>query len=196
MIIFLCLSKQSTINIRFITSINNDGRLGKFCKLGKHHVQIVAQGIGYVNNILDKMLKCRMKVDVKKDVCHFALVIKVQMQHFFLENNPQILTMQELAKAQQASTSKVNALELKDRLQITKHPLRPFGKSLMISPKLERKGQRTSQHNVLDFNEEEETLNFKRRQMKRTLNQILEVISTFTIPRQQPQEQVERLKSI
>jgi hypothetical protein len=38
------------------------------------------------------------------------------MQNFFPENNPQILTMQELAKAQQASTSKVNALELKDRL--------------------------------------------------------------------------------
>jgi hypothetical protein len=32
--------------------------------------------------------------------------------------------------------------------------------------------------------------------MKRTLNQIPEVISTFTIPRQQPQEQVERLKSL
>jgi hypothetical protein len=38
------------------------------------------------------------------------------MQHSFPKNNPQILTMQELAKAQQASTSKANALELKDRL--------------------------------------------------------------------------------
>jgi hypothetical protein len=38
------------------------------------------------------------------------------MQHFFLENNPQILTMPELPKAQQASTSKVNDLELKDSL--------------------------------------------------------------------------------
>jgi hypothetical protein len=38
------------------------------------------------------------------------------MQHSFPKNNPQILTMPKLAKAQQASTSKVNALELKDKL--------------------------------------------------------------------------------
>jgi hypothetical protein len=37
----------------------------------------------------NKMLMGIVKIDVKKDVCHFALVIKVLMQYFFLEKNPQ-----------------------------------------------------------------------------------------------------------
>jgi len=37
----------------------------------------------------NKMLMGIVKIDVKKDVCHFALAIKVLMQYFFLEKNPQ-----------------------------------------------------------------------------------------------------------
>ncbi len=53
-----------------------------------------------------KMPNSIVKVDVKKYVCHFALVIKVLMQYFFFKGDPQILTMLEPAKTQQTSTSK------------------------------------------------------------------------------------------
>ncbi len=69
-----------------------------------------------MDSFTNKMLKGIMKVDAKKDICHYALIIKVLMQYFFLENSPQIPTMSEPTKAQQASTSKANALELKDKL--------------------------------------------------------------------------------
>jgi hypothetical protein len=35
-----------------------------------------------------KMLRGTIKVDPKKDVCHFAVVIEVLMQHLFLEIEP------------------------------------------------------------------------------------------------------------
>jgi hypothetical protein len=35
-----------------------------------------------------KMLRGTIKVDPKKDVCHFVVVIEVLMQHLFLEIEP------------------------------------------------------------------------------------------------------------
>jgi hypothetical protein len=66
-------------------SYYNNG-LRKICRLGKHHFQIIEQGITQVDLILDQDVKMYSQIDVKKDACHFALVIKVLRQHFFPRN--------------------------------------------------------------------------------------------------------------
>jgi F0F1-type ATP synthase membrane subunit a len=75
------------------------------------------------------MLRGMVKSDVKKDVCHFELVIEVLILYIFLKNNPQIPTMLELTKAQQSSTSKATTSKLKDRFPRNKYPLRLFNRS-------------------------------------------------------------------
>ncbi len=45
-----------------------------------------------------KMLRGMVKIDVKKDVCHFKLVIEMLIIYIY-ENNPQIPAMLELTKA-------------------------------------------------------------------------------------------------
>jgi hypothetical protein len=70
-----------------------------------------------------------VKIDVKKDVCHFELVIEVLILYIFLKNNPQITTMLELTKAQQSSTSKATISKLKDRFPKNKCLLRLFNRS-------------------------------------------------------------------
>jgi hypothetical protein len=37
---------------------------------------------------LTKMLKGIIKIYLKKDVCHLALIIEILMQHFFLKTEP------------------------------------------------------------------------------------------------------------
>jgi hypothetical protein len=59
-----------------------------------------------------KMPKGIVKVDAEKDVCHFALVIKVLMQYFFPKNGIDILSMLKLTKAQQISTFKASASKI------------------------------------------------------------------------------------
>lgn len=39
-----------------------------------------------MDHILDQDVKGYSQIDVKKDVCHFALIIKVLKQHFFPKN--------------------------------------------------------------------------------------------------------------
>jgi hypothetical protein len=46
-----------------------------------------------------KMPEGILKVDAKKNVYHFALVIKVLMQYFFPKNDTYILSMIKLTKA-------------------------------------------------------------------------------------------------
>jgi hypothetical protein len=89
-----------------------------------------------------------VKVDPKKDVCHSTLVIEIMMQHFFLEIKQKIPPEATVAGVQEGSTSRVNTLELKERLQQTKCPLT----SSNISPRhMETKYQRSTQ----DSKEEE-----------------------------------------
>jgi len=76
-----------------------------------------------------KMLRVMVKIDVKKDVCHFELVIKALILFIFLKNNSQVTTMLELTKAQQSSTSKATTSKLKDRFPKNKCPLRLFNRS-------------------------------------------------------------------
>jgi hypothetical protein len=75
------------------------------------------------------MLRVMVKIDVKKDVCHFELVIKALILFIFLKNNSQVTTMLELTKAQQSSTSKATTSKLKDRFPKNKCPLRLFNRS-------------------------------------------------------------------
>jgi hypothetical protein len=64
------------------------------------------------------MFRGMVKIYVKKDVCHFELVIEVLIIYI------QIPTTLELTKAQQSSTSKATTSKLKDRF-----PLRLFNRS-------------------------------------------------------------------
>jgi hypothetical protein len=77
------------------------------------------------------MLRGMVKIDVKKDVRHFELVIEILIIYIYIyiKNNPQIPTMLELIKTQQSSTSKATTSKLKDSFPKNKCPLRPFSRS-------------------------------------------------------------------
>jgi len=96
------------------------------------------------------MLKVMVKIDVKKDVCHFELVIEVLILYIFKKNNPQITTMLELTKAQQSSTSKATTSKLKDRFPKNKCPLRLFNRS-PISKDESRIGKAQTNNKVANY---------------------------------------------
>ncbi len=140
-----------------------------------------------------KIHRVIVKFDVKKDVCHFALVIELLMEFIFekisIDTN-NVRTFYSIA-----TTSKGSALKLKDMMQKNKLLLWLSNRSQKMNLELERHKQKIWQQTMLEPYEEEgeeNPLAFKQRWwMKRVLHQTLEITTTFTIPRQQqPQEAI------
>jgi hypothetical protein len=79
------------------------------------------------------MLRGTIKVDAKKDICHFTLAIKCYCNIFSLR-----AIHKSLPYESQPKHIKANASKLKDRLKRTKCPFTLSNKSPMMNLELER----------------------------------------------------------
>jgi len=64
-----------------------------------------------------------VKVDPKTNICHPTLIIEILMQHFFLNIDWQILVDIVPTIVHDASTSRINISELREKLHQTNSPL-------------------------------------------------------------------------
>jgi hypothetical protein len=64
-----------------------------------------------------------VKVDPKTNICHPTLIIEILMQHFFPNIDQQILVEVVPTIVHDASTSRINTSELREKLHQTKSPL-------------------------------------------------------------------------